>query len=249
MKQPVLFLFVAMVVWVASMVLAQLPPDFVYLEDVDPTIVQDIRYYTHHNFMGRPATGYLAPKCILTAQAAKALSLVQQELLNLSYSLKVYDCYRPVMAVEDFVAWSRNFTDTLMKEEFYPEFNKSQLFPLGYIAYNSSHSRGSTADLTIIPNPSPPEENYTIGMPLVPCYAPYGKRFNDNTIDMGTGFDCFSTLANTNSPGIGLLQLANRHFLQSLMDRFNFVNLPLEWWHYTLADEPFPDTYFNFTIQ
>lgn len=189
------------VLLLCAVVCAQLPDGFVYLEDIDSTIVQEIRYYGQHNFMGRNVCGYLAPRCILTAQAAVALSKVQQMLLPLSYSLKVYDCYRPVMAVENFVHWALNLSDTLMEGEFYPTIPKSQLFALGYIAYNSSHSRGSTMDLTIIPNPAPQEEQYVPGMPLVPCFAPYGVRFNDTSIDMGTGFDCFSTLANTNNSG------------------------------------------------
>jgi D-alanyl-D-alanine dipeptidase len=229
---------------------AQIPEGFVHLSDVDNSIIQEIRYYTLHNFVGGPMMGYDRPECILTTQAAAQLSKVQQGLLKMNppFSLKVYDCYRPQMAVDQFVLWSSN-PDFLMKDEFYPTLNKSELFPEGYIARNSSHSRGSTMDLTIVPYPPPQEEQYVRGMPLFPCISPVGTRFGDNSIDMGTGFDCFHPLAHTENPQVIGIQRKNREFLKSVMEAQGFVNYAGEWWHYTLHNEPFPTTFFNFVIE
>jgi D-alanyl-D-alanine dipeptidase len=226
-----------------------LPPQFVYLEQIDPTIIQEIRYYTDHNFVGHGITGYDYPSCILTAPAAKALSRAQQYLMsqNPPYTLKVYDCYRPKMAVNEFLLWSRN-NDTLMKEEFYPFLNKTVLFPDGYIAINSSHCRGSTVDLTIVPYPPANQSIYIQHQALVPCMAPEGVRFQDNSIDMGTGFDCFSVLAHTASPLVNKQQMENRMFLNTTMSTFGFKNYDKEWWHFTLINEPFPTTEFDFPI-
>jgi len=234
---------------------AGLPKDFVYLSSVDSTIVQEMRYAGYHHFVGHPVNGYLAAQCILTLEAALALSRVQSYLRQLPtpYTLKVYDCYRPVRAVQHFVAWARNLTDTLMKGEFYPTEDKSQLFADGYISARSSHSRGSTMDLTIVPWPVPYEPPYVPGQPLKPCFSPLDQgRFPDNSIDCGTGFDCFSPIAWTNStdPHVGPLQASNRLLLyRAMLDYGAFINLPVEWWHFTLANEPFPDTYFDFPVQ
>eukprot|EP01118_Nematostelium_gracile_P009528 TRINITY_DN3228_c0_g2_i2.p1 TRINITY_DN3228_c0_g2~~TRINITY_DN3228_c0_g2_i2.p1 ORF type:complete len:242 (-),score=51.24 TRINITY_DN3228_c0_g2_i2:98-823(-) len=223
--------------------------DFVSISDVDPSILLDLRYYTLHNFVGAPIMGYDQPKCLLTKEAALALASVQKIVLSMDppYSLKVYDCYRPQMAVDQFFLWSQN-PDTLMQGEFYPNMTKSVLFPEGYIAKNSSHSRGSTMDLTLVPFPPPVEEKYERGMPLFPCTAPEGIRFGDNTIDMGTGFDCFNPLAHTDNPNITDEQKFNRDLLRNAMEQGGFQNYIYEWWHYTLKNEPYPDTYFNFPI-
>jgi D-alanyl-D-alanine dipeptidase len=135
-----------------AMVLAgSLPKGFVYLRDIDPTIVQDIRYAGSHNFVGRPIKGYLAAECILSAPAANALALVQKKLAEKKLSLIVWDCYRPNRAVADFFAWSRDSARSEMKAEFYPRTDKAKLFALGYIAIRSAHSRGSTVDVGIVP--------------------------------------------------------------------------------------------------
>lgn len=228
----------------------EIPSGFVSISQVESSIIVEMRYYSFHNFIGSPIMGYDAPKCILTTEAATSLKKVQQELqqMNPPYSLKVYDCYRPQMSVDQFVLWSDN-PNVLMKKEFYPELNKSSLFPQGYIARQSGHSRGSTIDLTIVPYPPPKGEDYHRGMPLASCFAPLGIRFGDNSIDMGTGFDCFSHLAHTDNPIVGKPQLANRHFLRKVMESNGFKNYEKEWWHYTLRDEPYPNTYFNFPIE
>jgi D-alanyl-D-alanine dipeptidase len=177
------------------------PSGFAFLRDVDPSILQDIRYYSAHNFMGRRVEGYNAPECVLSSQAAEALKKVQTDAASLGYSLKVYDCYRPQRAVDDFVAWSNNSYDLATKEEFYPTLDKSELFP-DYIATKSGHTRGSTVDLTLVKLPASTQEVYLPGQPLVACFESYENRYKDNSIDMGTGFDCLCPLANTNTSGI-----------------------------------------------
>lgn len=224
------------------------PGDFVSLSDVDPTILQEIRYITPHNFTGDPVDGYLAPMCILTRPAAEALSRAQQDFLERGYTLKVYDCYRPQRAVNDFVGWAANLIDQRMKAEFYPRVDKSTLFADGYIAERSGHSRGSTLDVTLVPLPAGQTPPYLPGQPLVDCAAPQPDRFPDNSIDMGTGFDCFDTLAHTLDPRIDGDQAKNRLLLVEGLQRQGFVNYDKEWWHFTLNPEPYPDTFFDFPV-
>lgn len=224
------------------------PPGFVALRDVDPSILHDVRYKTHHNFIGRPIVGYRQPLCILTRPAAEALSRAQAALLRRGYTLKVYDCYRPQRAVDDFARWAERPGDQRMKAEFYPDVDKASLFDLGYIARQSGHSRGSTVDLTLVELPPRRQPRYIPGQPLVACFAPVDERFADNTIDMGTGYDCFDTLANTLDPRIQGEPRANRLLLTDALERAGFSNYPAEWWHYTLVGEPYPDTYFDFPV-
>jgi zinc D-Ala-D-Ala dipeptidase len=224
------------------------PAAFVDLRSVDATILHDIRYDSGHNFIGRPIVGYREPLCILTRPAAEALSRAQSALLANGYTLKVYDCYRPQRAVDDFARWAARPGDQRMKQEFYPRVDKSVLFDQGYIALRSGHSRGSTLDLTLVKLPARPQPRFIPGEPLVACFAPYEERFPDNTIDMGTGFDCFDTLANTLDPRIQGEQLANRLLLKNALEAQGFVNYAAEWWHYTFQPELFPDTYFDFPV-
>lgn len=224
------------------------PKDFVALSAVDPTIIQEMRYFTPHNFVGERVDGYEQPMCILTRPAAEALHKAQKELLRKGYSLKVYDCYRPQRAVDHFVRWAKDLDDQDMKAEFYPRVDKTRLFDDGYIAAKSGHSRGSTMDLTVVRLPARPTHPYVPGQPLVPCYAPKDQRFPDNSLDMGTGFDCFDTLAHTLDPRIQGQQRANRMLLKSTLENLGFVNLAEEWWHYTYQPEPYPDTYFDFPV-
>jgi D-alanyl-D-alanine dipeptidase len=224
------------------------PKEFVALSDIDPTIIQEIRYITPHNFTGVAVNGYRQPMCILTRAAATALHKAQRILLRKGYSLKVYDCYRPQRAVDWFVAWAKDLGDQRMKAEFYPHVDKTKLFEDGYIAERSGHSRGSTADLTLVRLPAIPTRPYVPGDPQTPCYGPKDERFPDNSIDMGTGFDCFDTLAHTDDPRIVGVQRANRDLLRDALAPEGFVNLPEEWWHYTYQPEVFPDTYFDFPI-
>lgn len=225
-----------------------LPQGFVYLSKVDPTIQQDIRYAGYHNFIGRPINGYQTPQCILTKPAAQALKQVQTELLKQHLSLKVYDCYRPQKAVDDFYTWSKNPDDILMKKEFYPRVNKGKLFDLQYIAQYSSHSMGSTVDLTIVPVPTPKQANYIQGQKLASCYSSYGQRFKDNSIDMGTGFDCLDPSASIGATGISSTATANRNLLQKVMVEHGFEPYAREWWHFTYINQPYPNQFYNFDV-
>ncbi|GIF08250.1 M15 family metallopeptidase [Actinoplanes siamensis] len=221
---------------------------FVAVSLTNPSILHDIRYATAHNFIGRPINGYAEPLCVLTKQAAAALNAAQAAALKRGYTLKVYDCYRPQRAVDHFIAWAEDLDDQSMKAEFYPTLDKSLLFEQGYIASRSGHSRGSTLDLTLVKLPPKPQPAYRPGQPLTACTAPAGRRFPDNSIDMGTGYDCFDTLANTLDPRITGARHANRLLLKTIMTNAGFTNFDLEWWHYTLNNEPYPDTYFDFPV-
>ena len=225
------------------------PYDMVDIERVIPTALLDIRYYGPHNFVGEKVDGYLAPKCLITRTAAESLAKVQRELSEMSLSLKIYDCYRPQRAVDHFVRWAQDVHDIKTKGEFYPTVDKRNLFRDGYIASKSGHSRGSTVDLTIVPLPTPKQDTYNPGQPLVACFSSAEERFRDNTIDMGTGFDCFHELSHPGSLRVGHQQRVNRLLLKSLMDKQGFRNYDKEWWHFTLRDEPYPDTYFDFPIE
>ena len=227
----------------------RLPEGFVDLRDVVPSILLDIRYFGPHNFVGQKVDGYQAPKCILTRDAALALSRVQEELNQFGLTLKVYDCYRPQRSVDHFVRWAKDVSDIKTKKEFYPTVDKRNLFRDGYIASRSGHSRGSTVDLTIVPLPVPHQEAYLPGQALAECFLPANKRFKDNGIDMGTGFDCFHELSHPENREVGLKQRINRLLLKVLMDKHGFKNLPEEWWHFTLKEEPYPDRYFDFVIE
>lgn len=232
----------------AAVAFAELPEGFVYLRHVDPTILQEMRYAESHNFTGRPVPGYEAAECILTREAAEALRGVQDRLRDMFLTLKVYDCYRPERAVHAFVAWSEVAGDTQTKAEFYPDADKSRLFEQGWIARRSRHSRGSTVDLTIVPLPPPRQRAYEPGEPLSPCDAPAGARFPDNSLDFGTGYDCFSPKSYTADTSVGGDAQANRAMLVELMAEAGFRNYRREWWHFELIDEPFPDTAFDFPV-
>jgi D-alanyl-D-alanine dipeptidase len=227
----------------------KIPEGFVDIKEVIPAIQLDIRYFGPHNFVGERVDGYLASKCILTNEAAEALANVQKELEPYSLTLKIYDCYRPQRAVDHFVRWAKEIDNTKTKKEFYPTVDKKNLFKDGYIDSKSSHSRGSTVDLTIVPLPLPQQPDYIQGQKLHECYLPTNKRFRDNSIDMGTGFDCFHELSNTANKSIGQQQKINRLLLKSLMEKHGFKNYDLEWWHYTLKNEPYINIYFDFPIE
>lgn len=224
------------------------PTGFVRLSEVAPDIVQEIRYHGEHNFLGRPVAGYEAPECWLTQQAAEALARVQKAALEQDYSLKVYDCYRPQRAVDDFVAWAQDPSDDTTRAEFYPRLEKDVLFPQGYILEKSGHSRGSTVDVTLVPIGAGVSPTWTVGDPQVDCAKPRPPRFADTSIDMGTGFDCFDPRSAIVSDKVTDKQQGNRDVLYTAMVDEGFTNLPEEWWHYTLDDEPYPDTYFDAPI-
>jgi D-alanyl-D-alanine dipeptidase len=245
-----LILSMLLVVLAAGQALAgqDLPEGFVYLKDVAPDIVQDVRYAGDHNFLGRPVQGYQAPACILTKEAAQALKGVQADLRKQGLGLKVFDCYRPQRAVDDFVAWSADTADQATKAEFYPRVDKKDFFDLGYVAKKSGHSRGSTMDLTIIAWPPAPQAPYVKGQALTPCTGPYEQRFADGGLDMGTGFDCMDELSHSLSHKVSRLAQADRAKLRNLMVKHGFAPYEYEWWHFTLKNEPFPQTYFDFPV-
>lgn len=204
---------------------AKLPENFVYIDQVIPDIILDMRYAGNNNFIGKPITGYLEPKAILTKPAAKALQKVQLELEDMGYCLKIYDAYRPQRAVDQFVEWARNPGDTLMKNQFYPEEKKKDLFNRGFLASRSGHSRGSTLDLTLV-------EVVT------------GKE-----VDMGGAYDFFGEVSRHNYPHVTSTQKKNRELLKNIMSKYGFRPYPKEWWHYTYREEPFPETYFDFPVE
>ncbi|MDA0683458.1 MAG: M15 family metallopeptidase [Bacteroidetes bacterium] len=193
------------------------------LADVDPTIGQDPRYASDNNFIGRPIRGYLAPQVMLTGEAAKALKDAQEMAQKKGYSFLVFDGYRPQQAVDHFVEWGADLADTLQKATYYPDVPKGELFDRGYIAARSGHSRGSTVDLTLTKDGDP--------------------------LDMGTPFDFFDELSHTENPAITGEAMANRMLLKEIMESAGFSNYVNEWWHYTLKDEPYPDTYFDLPIE
>jgi len=234
---------------VSSYCADNIPKGFVDIKEMIPQIQLDIRYFGSHNFVGERVDGYLAPKCLLTKEAAEALSNVQKDLVQYSLTLKIYDCYRPQRAVDHFVRWAKETDNIKTRKEFYPIVDKRNLFKDGYIDSKSGHSRGSTVDLTIVPLPAPLQGKYMPGQKLRECYLPVNKRFRDNSIDMGTGFDCFHELSHTANKNIGYQQKINRLLLKTLMEKHGFKNYDLEWWHYTLKNEPYPDTYFDFPVE
>ena len=221
---------------------------FVALDQVAPDVIVEMRYRTAHNFIGRRIPGYREPVCILTRQAAQALAAAQAEVRRQGYTLKVYDCYRPQRAVDAFVAWARDLGDQRMKREFYPRVDKRNLFRDGYIARRSGHSRGSTVDLTLVRLPAGGQDRYRRGQPLADCAGPRRERFRDNSIDMGTGYDCFDTRSHPYSPDIRGKRRANRLLLRRAMLAQGFQGLNTEWWHFTLREEPFPERFFDFPV-
>jgi D-alanyl-D-alanine dipeptidase len=227
---------------------AQRPADIIDVSQAVPGVLLDIRYFGSHNFLGRPVTGYEAPKCLLTRKAAAGLARVQEQLLPLGLSLKIYDCYRPQRGVDHFVAWAKDADDTLTKAEFYPTLDKKVLFPKGYIAAKSGHSRGSTVDLTIVALPAADQPQFDPAR-QVECFKPARERYPDNSLDMGTGYDCFHALANPLNLEVGPEQRAHRALLKTLMEAQGFKISPEEWWHFSLKDEPYPDTYFDFPVR
>lgn len=245
MKKIIFIFFLTLSVQLFSQ---NIPEGFVEIREVIPDIILDLRYLTNHNFLGVSVEGYKSEKCFITKKAADSLAKVQAELKRFGLSLKIYDAYRPQRAVNHFVRWAKDLSDTLTKKEFYPTIDKSRLFEDGYIAEKSGHSRGSTIDLTIVPIPLPYQPAFDVN-DQCECFESIDKRFKDNSIDMGTGYDCFNVHSHTENPDLTPQQRANRLLLKSLMDKYGFKNLPEEWWHFTLRNEPFPTTYFDFEIE
>ena len=223
------------------------PDDIVELAHIAPSILQDVRYYSDENFYGMRIDGYRADKILCTRQAALALKQVQADLAKQGYQLVVYDAYRPQRAVNAFIRWSKQADNPTAKAKYYPTIEKKDAFKLNYIAKRSSHSRGSTFDLSILPLDQTlssvvvEQRTLTDGSTI-----PF---LNDNTLDMGSSFDLFHPVSHHGTPLISEQQTAHRNILKRAMQRRGFAPYPEEWWHYTLKDEPYPNTYFDFIIQ
>ena len=216
----------------------RMPAGFAFLRDIDPSIAQDMRYAGAYNFVGRALPGYDGQECVLRAKAADALKRVQADLSRSGLSLKVYDCYRPARAVRAFAQWAQDGRTGGIKQ-FYPTLAKETLFRSGYISGASLHSNGTAVDLTIVPAQSSTPV-VTPGGAYGPCTAPTAQRAPDNSLDMGTGFDCFDTKSYTKSSAIDATQQRNRATLQEAMTRHGFKNYFREWWHfaYPIGEPP-----------
>ena len=218
------FIFLTSISLINS-VAAQIPDDFGYIADEIPDIRLEIRYATKENFMGRVVNGYSSPKVVLTKKALSALKKAQTEFMQLGYGIKVFDAYRPQRAVDDFMQWIKAEKDTVMKHKYYPQLDKKNLVPQGYIAEKSGHSRGSTLDLSLV-------------------YLDGEKKGQE--VDMGGEWDYFGKRSNYDYPEISPKQKENRALLQKIMIKHGFLPYAEEWWHFTLAKEPFPIQYFDF---
>ena len=198
---------------------------FVSVGEVIPDVLLDIRYFSSFNFIGKRIDGYEEPAAILTREAAQALKEASREAMEQGFRLKVFDAYRPQKAVDHFVRWAKDPEDIRMKAFFYPDLEKTEIIPQGYIAEHSGHSRGSTVDLTLF------------------------DMATQQDVDMGGTFDFFGELSHPDYSGVSEVQHANRMLLQSLMVKHGFRPLETEWWHFTLENEPWPDTYFTFSVR
>ncbi|MCL4124908.1 UNVERIFIED_CONTAM: hypothetical protein GTU68_037114 [Idotea baltica] len=202
-----------------------MPKGFVYLSDVDASIKSELRYFSNNNFIGKKIDGYMNDCVIVSKETAENLKKIQTILLEKNLSLKVFDAYRPQQAVDHFVKWAKILNDTLMKQEYYPKIPKSQLFNLGYIASKSGHTRGSSIDLTIV------------------------DVKTNKELDMGSPYDFFGVQSHPFYKNINQKQQKNRILLRDIMLKNGFKPYKNEWWHFTLKNEPYPNTYFNFPIE
>ena len=213
-------------VLISSQISSQtLPKGFSYVSEIDATIKKELRYGTSNNFIGKPIDGYLKDSLIISTPAAKALKEIQTKLMLSGLSLKIFDAYRPQQAVDHFVRWAKVMNDTLMKQLYYPDVQKSELFTLGFIASKSGHTRGSTIDLSIV------------------------DVKTNKELDMGSSYDFFGEKSHPFYKKITEAQMKNRMLLRIIMIKNGFIPYDNEWWHFTLKDEPYPTTYFNFLIE
>lgn len=225
-----------------------LPDGFVYLSGVDPTIQVELRYASENNFLGRKVEGYNSKDAvILTYEAALALQKAQEKFKKDGYSIVVYDAYRPQRAVNDFILWAKDQNDQKNKSLFYPRVDKAKVFELGYIVEKSGHSRGSTVDISIIKinhnlhKIKPKKRRLADGFEVM--------YLDDGTVDMGTSFDLFDKASHFVNSIVTEKYKKNREYLRHVMESCGFKGYSEEWWHFTLEDEPFKDTYWDFVIQ
>lgn len=198
---------------------------FVSIGEMIPDVLLDIRYYSSFNFIGERINGYEEPAALITREAAQALKAVSDEAARQGLRLKIFDAYRPQKAVDHFMRWAADPADIRMKAYFYPELNKDEIIPQGYIAQHSGHSRGSTVDLTLF------------------------EMATQEDLDMGGTFDFCGEKSHPDYKGVSEAQRANRMLLQSMMVKYGFRPLSTEWWHFTLENEPWPETYFTFPVR
>lgn len=219
------FLPIFLFLLIAEVVSQHKPEDFVYLLDLEPSIKIELRYFSNNNFIGQPIDGYHRSTIIVSKPTALALQKVQNDLEQKGLGLKIFDAYRPQQAVNHFVRWAKVLNDTLMKQSYYPDVPKSELFKRGYIASKSGHSRGSTVDLTLI------------------------DLDTGNELDMGSPYDFFGVQSHPFYKKITDKQRKNRMLLRRVMLKNGFKPYENEWWHFTLRDEPFPNQYFDFPVK
>ena len=224
-----------------------LPEGFVYIDQIIPSIRLSPRYAGDHNFIGKPIEGYLSKRIVLTEKAAQALKKAQEHFLKEGYLIVVYDAYRPQKAVDHFMRWSKDVKDQKMKDQYYPRVNKEQVFELGYVAEKSGHSRGSTLDMTIIPVNQPLHDVKASERTLKDGFKIL--YLDDGTVDMGSSFDLFDEASHTESSLVSSEHQKMRFYLREIMGLYGFVNYEKEWWHFTLKEEPYKETYFNFIVQ
>ena len=211
-----------------------LPGGFAFLRDIDPSILQDIRYAGSNNFMGRPLAGYDAAECVVKRDVGLALKRVQAELAPQKLSLKMLDCYRPARAVHDMVRWAQNGRETPAEHRYNPAFSKQDLFRLGYIAEHSGHSTGSAVDLTLVDLTAGHSQAFDPNKAYADCTAPEAARAPEGSVDMGTGYDCSDLKAHTAANSITPAQRRWRNLLVAAMAKQGFVNYAKEWWHFSL---------------
>jgi zinc D-Ala-D-Ala dipeptidase len=211
-----------------------LPGGFVFLRDIDSTIIQDIRYAGANNFVGRPLKGYGAAECLVKPPVGLALKSIQQALAPRRWSLKMLDCYRPERAVHDMVVWARNGRETPAERRYNPAFGKADLFRLGYLAERSGHSTGAAVDLTLVDLTADNSSPFDPNKAYADCTAAAGARAPEGSVDMGTGYDCCDVKAHTAAKSITAAQRRWRNELVAAMAKQGFVNYAKEWWHFSL---------------
>jgi zinc D-Ala-D-Ala dipeptidase len=241
---------VPMLIWTFAQAIAQgtLPGGLVYLRDIDPSIVQDIRYAGSNNFVGRPLPGYDAAECILRRDVAAALARVEADLAASGLGLKVYDCYRPTRAVRAMAQWAADGRDGGATKRFFPRLPKNQLFVLGYIAAHSQHSTGTAIDLTLIERTRGDTPAFDPNAAYGPCTGPVAQRPPDSSVDMGTGYDCLDVLSHTANGTIGAEQRRWRNLLVAAMAKRGFKNYHREWWHFGYGN-PASAAYYDVPIR
>lgn len=233
---PVKLLMSAVMIaaWNSPVRAQTMPRGFVFLREIEPSIIQDIRYASSNNFMGRPIAGYGAGECVVKREVGLKLKAVQQELARQNLSLKMFDCYRPARAVADMVAWSKNGRETAAERRYNPAFAKADLFRLGYIATHSGHSTGAAVDLTLVDLAADNSGKFDPANDYSDCTAPAAARAPEGSVDMGTGYDCSDIKAHTSAGMITPAQRRWRSRLVATMARQGFVNYAKEWWHFSL---------------